>query len=704
MSSLANERKQIVDLFLISVIGLLLELVVIRWIGSNIKVVSYFSNLVLISSFLGLSLGYLMGRTFPSFRKLFPAVVLLFVMSVLYLHQFNLISVDPAEHFHIYTYKHLPVAKKINFFLIMTITFIINTLLFVPVGQITGRIFSRFDRPLLAYTVNISGNIAAVLIFAGLSFLWTSPLLWFALVFILFLPFLWEDRKLLLYGVTVFGLALIMISSPTQRVVEYWSPYYRVHIDPISAGSLPDKNIGYVLKVDGERHQDSLDFQSPYLAESWHRWWPDFYNLPYRFRQPKKLLILGAGSGNDTYFALKNGVEKITAVEIDPAIIRIGSDWHPHRPYLNRERVTVVNDDGRAFLNNSREKFDMVIFGVLDSHRLASYIAVGLRMDNYIYTKECFQAVRDHLTEDGVVVLQNGGPLWLVARLYNSMKEAFGKEPDVYRLQAAPWPILNYVVSARGAPPPPRSPQNLVKLIDFEQFAPPYGILKDDWPFLYLQGRAIPDSYIQVIFAIAAFSLAAVLLTLRFSSPARSVPFPCGVHFFLMGMAFLLLETVTISQGALLFGCTWISTSAVILAVLVYILGANILVMNHKFINLPVCYLLLFLSLAFCFFMPVQHLLSLSFLPRVLAGAFLFGLPVLFAALIFAATFRTQETADIILGINLLGAVLGGLAQHVDLILGMKRMYLIAMSLYLLSFMILGISGRLAATAANIKK
>lgn len=699
-----NNRKKIIDLFLISVIGLLLELVMIRWIGSNIKIVSYFSNLVLISSFLGLSLGYLLGRLFPESHKWFPAGILFFVITILYLQQFNLISVDPAEHFHIYTYKHLPVAKKINFFLIMTITFIVNTLLFIPIGQITGRIFNLFDRPLLAYSVNISGNIAAVVLFAVLSYLWTSPPLWFALVFFLFLPFLWEDRKLLLYGVTVFGLALIMISSPTQRVAEYWSPYYRVHIDPLYAGSFTDRNIGYVLKVDGERHQDSLDFQSPYLAESWHRWWPDFYNLPFRFKNPKNLLILGAGSGNDTYFALKNGVEKITAVEIDPAIVRIGRDWHPLRPYHHRERVTVVNDDGRAFLNNSREKFDMVIFGVLDSHRLASYIAVGLRMDNYIYTKECFQAVRDHLTDDGIVVLQNGGPLWLVARLYNSLKEAFGKEPDVYRLQAAPWPILNYVISFRGDPPSPRNPENLVKLIDFEQFAPHYGVLYDDWPFLYLQGRAIPGSYVQVIFAIAAFSLAAVLLTLRFSVSIRSVPFSYGIHFFLMGMSFLLLETVTISQGTLFFGSTWISTSAVILAILVYILGANIFVMHHRSINLPLCYLLLCLSLVLCFFIPPQYLLSLSFIPRILAGAFLFGLPILFAAIIFAVTFRSQVNADIILGINLLGAVLGGLSQHVDLILGMKKMYLIALGLYMLSFMVLGVVGKLFPAVANIEK
>ena len=58
------------------------------------------------------------------------------------------------------------------------------------------------------------------------------------------------------------------------------------------------------------------------------------------------MLIVGAGSGNDAAGALRNGVEDVVAVEIDPAIIDFGRQYHPEQPY-DDPRVRVVNDDAR---------------------------------------------------------------------------------------------------------------------------------------------------------------------------------------------------------------------------------------------------------------------------------------------------------------------------------------------------------------------
>lgn len=695
MRKILEIKSKETDLFIISIVVILFELIAIRWIGSNIKVVAYFSNLILISCFLGLGWGYLTSKSSIRLRYLFPIFLLVFILSILLLRQFNLISVDPSHHLHVYTYKDIPVAKKINFFLIVSLVFIINTIAFIPLGQIVGRLFSLFEKPLIAYSINIAGNIIGALLFIALSFLWTPPLVWFSCLVLLFLWFLKEKKKTLIYGLIVFAICLLSLEREEKKEIEYWSPYYHVSLDPIPSHS-NGNNLGYVLNVDGERHQDSLDFMNHSFIDSWYGWWNDFYEIPYLFGKPKKLLILGAGSGNDTYFALKNDVDEICAVEIDPAIIKIGRERHPQKPYAYQNRVTVFNDDARSFLTNNKEKYDMIIFGVLDSHKLASYIAVGLRLDNFLYTVECFKLVKDHLKENGILVLQHGGHPWVIARIYNALKEAFGKAPHVYQLKTAPWPILNYVLSAGELMPFPSSSHNLIEYSGFDKFASPFGCLYDDWPFLYLESRRIPKNYMQVMFFIIIFSAIGVLL--RFKKHIRLLPWQNSIHFFVMGVAFLLLETANISRTAILFGCTWLTTSAIIVIILLYILIANIIATKIKIPSLRFYYFFLFLSLILCYFIPMAQILRYPLMVRLGIGAFLLGLPILFSAVIFATTFKVQRHPEVILGINLLGAVIGGLLEYIDLILGMKSLYAVALCLYLISFCSLSMGRRSQTT------
>src|SRR3954470_4510171 len=92
------------------------------------------------------------------------------------------------------------------------------------------------------------------------------------------------------------------------------------------------------------------------------------YDLPPRFHpNPKSMLIVGAGSGNDAAGALRNGVEKVVAVEIDPVIIQLGKRLHPEEAYAD-PRCVVVNDDARSYFATCNQTFDVVAFGLLDSH------------------------------------------------------------------------------------------------------------------------------------------------------------------------------------------------------------------------------------------------------------------------------------------------------------------------------------------------
>ena len=106
-------------------------------------------------------------------------------------------------------------------------------------------------------------------------------------------------------------------------------------------------------------------------------------------KAPKKILIVGSGTGNDTAYALQKGVKKIDAVEIDPVIIDIGRNYHPQKPYQSN-KVNVIQNDARNFIQHTKNKYDLIVYGLLDSHASLSGRG-GIRLDSYVYTVEAFK-------------------------------------------------------------------------------------------------------------------------------------------------------------------------------------------------------------------------------------------------------------------------------------------------------------------------
>ncbi|MBI4482744.1 MAG: hypothetical protein HY652_07630 [Acidobacteria bacterium] len=119
------------------------------------------------------------------------------------------------------------------------------------------------------------------------------------------------------------------------------------------------------------------------------------------------MLIIGAGTGNDARIALDHGAEYIDVVEIDPVILRWGQEIHPNRPYSDR-RVHLHVNDARNFLQNTPRKYDLVIFGTLDSQTLLSALST-IRLDNYVYTVESLAQAKAILKPSGALVLGGQG-------------------------------------------------------------------------------------------------------------------------------------------------------------------------------------------------------------------------------------------------------------------------------------------------------
>ncbi len=146
---------------------------------------------------------------------------------------------------------------------------------------------------------------------------------------------------------------------------------------------------------------------------------PYFNPPPYPPEQVNSLLIIGSAAGTIAKaYSEIYGPIPIDGVEIDPEIIAVGRRWFD----MNEPNFTVHAQDGRYFLATTANSYDVI---AVDAYR-PPYIPFQLT------TQEFFQQVFDHLTADGVVVINAGRTATdysLVEALGTTMSSVF---PSVY--------------------------------------------------------------------------------------------------------------------------------------------------------------------------------------------------------------------------------------------------------------------------------
>jgi hypothetical protein len=394
------------------------------------------------------------------------------------------------------------------------------------------------------------------------------------------------------------------------------------------------------------------------------------------------VLILGAGTGTDVAAALRHGAQHVDAVEIDPVILRLGAEHHPDRPYAD-PRVRTICDDARHFLRTTTKKYDLVVFGLIDSLTLQSSFS-SVRLESYMFTEESLRAVRDHLAPRGVMALYNYfREKWLVDRLANSVSLAFGDDPDVqvhqdraylavmlagprlHELRALPVPPERFLAYGQPQAPSPARP-----LVRDASIVP----ATDDWPFLYMRAPELPRHYVMALVVVLAVSAMAVFLAVR-AAPALSRRW--SWHFFFLGAGFMLLETKSIVQFALLWGSTWLSASLAIGSVLIMALTAAIVAARLEIRRRWMIAAVLIGLLALSYWVPIGRI---PFESRVIESAFYGALvfsPVFCAGLIFSASFRRSPAAASDFGANLLGAMAGGACEYMALVEGYQFLLLL---------------------------
>src|SRR6266481_6879592 len=211
----------------------------------------------------------------------------------------------------------------------------------------------------------------------------------------------------------------------------------------------------------------------------------DYYDFPYRVRpSASEVAVVGAGSGNDVAAALRSGAQHVDAIEIDPAILLAGKTNHPERPY-DDPRVRPIVNDARSFFRTTDSRFDLIVYGLLDSHTLLSQ-ASSVRLDSFVYTVEGLREARSRLKDNGVLSLSfaviNDA---LGTKIYRMMQVAFdGKGPIC--IYAGDGSVI-YVQSKKGDL---TVPAKLLADSEFEDRSAfyhssiiPIDVSTDDWPF-----------------------------------------------------------------------------------------------------------------------------------------------------------------------------------------------------------------------------
>jgi len=137
-------------------------------------------------------------------------------------------------------------------------------------------------------------------------------------------------------------------------------------------------------------------------------------------------LSLGSGGGQDVLQALQEGAKEVHAVEVNPHInylMEEGMLYDYSGKIFKDPRVKVVTEDGRAYVRQFTNKFDIIYS--LSSNSFAALASGAFALaENYLFTKEAFRDYWNSLTERGFIMMEHQ---FYVPRLTSELIEALNE-------------------------------------------------------------------------------------------------------------------------------------------------------------------------------------------------------------------------------------------------------------------------------------
>lgn len=158
------------------------------------------------------------------------------------------------------------------------------------------------------------------------------------------------------------------------------------------------------LDMDGLASSNMVKFQGDPSSVAFMQ--DDLTALAHHIRHHGSVLVIGMGAGRDVLSAISAGQSQVTAIEMNPDIVRIVNQrFGDFTGHLDRYRgVRVISDEARSALTRLNQKFDIIQASLIDTFAASSSGAYSLS-ENSIYTAQSFDIFLRHLTDNGVLTV-----------------------------------------------------------------------------------------------------------------------------------------------------------------------------------------------------------------------------------------------------------------------------------------------------------
>jgi hypothetical protein len=200
-------------------------------------------------------------------------------------------------------------------------------------------------------------------------------------------------------------------AKPGGPGAEYseWGPVFRVDVVPAFTFGRPESKL---LWHDGAWGSGLHRFDGDLSKQSHYDEGPPSLPFAVLGTPPERELIIGAAGGNEILASLYFGAPDIEAVELNPVTVSLlrdrYADFTGHLP--EREEVSLHQGDGRHYLARSDRSYDLVWYVAPDSYAANNAASSGafVLVESYLYTSEMVEETLEHLTDDGIMVVQFG--------------------------------------------------------------------------------------------------------------------------------------------------------------------------------------------------------------------------------------------------------------------------------------------------------
>jgi hypothetical protein len=184
----------------------------------------------------------------------------------------------------------------------------------------------------------------------------------------------------------------VLVQRPGETTAFQWGP-------GIGADKFKAK-IAW-LAIDGEAGSPITEWDGHVSSLDWVSY--DVTTLPYYLRKGGNVGIIGVGGGRDILSAIWGRSRSVTAVEVNRIMLDLLEE--SHRTFANiapRPEVTLVHDDGRAYMTRTAQRFDVMQISLVDTWASTGAGAFSLS-ENGLYTLEAWRVFLDRLTPGGVL-------------------------------------------------------------------------------------------------------------------------------------------------------------------------------------------------------------------------------------------------------------------------------------------------------------